>query len=701
VKRRDLVLALALAGPLLAISCASPERASDAPLATTPYDSLVAALRSEDPEVRAAAADEAASAGIAAIPVLRQRALRPALPGHARTLGDAFESFTRDAIAAKDDAKRAAVANALLDVLDTELPALLRDDLVDQVGRLASDDATMARFAALLSRRETADAVRRALERSPHEASDRALVAALNAPDLPPRETIARIDSLGAKRSKSAVVPLLGVAAGRDVQIARAARRALARIGDPAASDALTAAFVPRELATCEDLLVFATRRAEAGDPAAAATLFAMLLDADAAHVRAAAAHGLSRVEPLLETPDYQRVLALRERLADGDLAVRVAAEAALAALSSPAVAALLRDTYFTGDDAIRPAALRILLAIDPRRDQVLAGALRDGSLAVRCEALAQATEEGRFDELVAIARDENGAESEVALEAALRVIERSLDDGARQVAASRLLAVAAFEPRGDAGKLWLRLAMRLGDPTLLPAVISLGADPDLASLVGATRVSLATRLQQGGDAEAARRELTSVLATAGTTRLRQSAIERLVRFGGDRTAALEAAGFVTDFHVIGPFPQATEDDFGTHPFGTAIDLGARHAGKEGEVAWRRHADPAFSGIVDLEDVIEPKDHCTAYAHARIDGGPGGKARLRVGSDDGVAIWLNGERVHQNFTFRGVRVDEDEVAVVLHAGVNELLVKVNQGDGGFGFAVRIDRGAERESPESP
>ncbi len=59
-----------------------------------------------------------------------------------------------------------------------------------------------------------------------------------------------------------------------------------------------------------------------------------------------------------------------------------------------------------------------------------------------------------------------------------------------------------------------------------------------------------------------------------------------------------------------------------------------------------------------------------------------------LGSDDGVRVWLNGELVHDNPAARGAALDQDLFDLALHEGTNELLVKVANYGGAFGFAFR-------------
>jgi hypothetical protein len=64
-------------------------------------------------------------------------------------------------------------------------------------------------------------------------------------------------------------------------------------------------------------------------------------------------------------------------------------------------------------------------------------------------------------------------------------------------------------------------------------------------------------------------------------------------------------------------------------------------------------------------------------------------ARLEVGSDDQVKIWLNGEVVHDNPAMRGYQDGQDKVKVSLKAGWNTLLMKITNGGGGWAAGCRV------------
>jgi hypothetical protein len=64
-------------------------------------------------------------------------------------------------------------------------------------------------------------------------------------------------------------------------------------------------------------------------------------------------------------------------------------------------------------------------------------------------------------------------------------------------------------------------------------------------------------------------------------------------------------------------------------------------------------------------------------------------AKVFLGSDDGIKVWVNGNLVHQNNVQRGFTSGEDSFPVKLKKGWNTCLLKVTQGTGGWETAVAI------------
>ncbi|MHC4657035.1 MAG: hypothetical protein ACYS91_18760 [Planctomycetota bacterium] len=93
-------------------------------------------------------------------------------------------------------------------------------------------------------------------------------------------------------------------------------------------------------------------------------------------------------------------------------------------------------------------------------------------------------------------------------------------------------------------------------------------------------------------------------------------------------------------------------------------------------------------GVVDLTQVYDDW-FVVAYAWAQIDMAEETKGVLGIGSDDSVKVWLNGELVHKNLIIRGVMPDNDRVPVTFIKGKNQLVLKILNTGGPWGFACRL------------
>lgn len=156
-----------------------------------------------------------------------------------------------------------------------------------------------------------------------------------------------------------------------------------------------------------------------------------------------------------------------------------------------------------------------------------------------------------------------------------------------------------------------------------------------------------------------------------------------------------ERSVFLTDWLVLGSLPIRGMEEIDTD-FLASIGGEANVQPEEGQVVkltggelkWR----PAKSkDIVDLRKMFEGGrvEDALAYAYTRIHRKDAGKVYLTLGSDDGVKVWLNGKLVHRVARLRAVNLDEDRLELDMNAGENSLLLKIQQGKGGWGFAVRM------------
>ncbi len=103
---------------------------------------------------------------------------------------------------------------------------------------------------------------------------------------------------------------------------------------------------------------------------------------------------------------------------------------------------------------------------------------------------------------------------------------------------------------------------------------------------------------------------------------------------------------------------------------------------------WTKYVSP--EDYIDFNKIFKDNQGGkVAYAFCYLNSDVDKTVVLGIGSNDGVRVWLNGERVWDNHCPRGAEIDNDCFNVSLKAGLNPLLIKVDQGYGNWGFYARI------------
>ena len=149
---------------------------------------------------------------------------------------------------------------------------------------------------------------------------------------------------------------------------------------------------------------------------------------------------------------------------------------------------------------------------------------------------------------------------------------------------------------------------------------------------------------------------------------------------------------YITEWLVLGPFfPGDLKIDFLTDAGGEAgiqpreDDILTIADGRT--LTWKRYTTKG--NIIDLIDAIGDYENAIAYAFCTWHSEIAGEAQIHLGSDDGIAVWINGIQAHSNPVNRPLLLDEDAFKADLKAGANRCLVKVSQLDGSWGFALRV------------
>jgi hypothetical protein len=158
----------------------------------------------------------------------------------------------------------------------------------------------------------------------------------------------------------------------------------------------------------------------------------------------------------------------------------------------------------------------------------------------------------------------------------------------------------------------------------------------------------------------------------------------------------LSGLGVPPYWWVIGPFPNTGGEGYDhVHPPELAVNLGAEHTGIVGPVKWSRQGTPPM-GYVDLSRLIAGGVDIQGYAATSLDVSEPTPAVLRFGCDDTGKIWLNKELIHGSNTERRAMPDEDQIPVVFRKGQNQILVKIGNYKGGWGFYLRVTDDAGEE-----
>ncbi|MBW7863786.1 MAG: hypothetical protein H3C30_05150 [Candidatus Hydrogenedentes bacterium] len=152
---------------------------------------------------------------------------------------------------------------------------------------------------------------------------------------------------------------------------------------------------------------------------------------------------------------------------------------------------------------------------------------------------------------------------------------------------------------------------------------------------------------------------------------------------------------------VIGEFPNWNQNagHNTAYPPETVQDFDATYPGWYKAVRWRRWYSRAQEGhLVDLQTACSPVfqyypkfDRAVAYAHAEFVGERRQAARLVIGVQDAMKVWMNGMLVFE--TDRQVPHDQFEtetVPVNIRQGRNTLLVKCSKIPGPFKFSLNLE-----------
>jgi hypothetical protein len=138
----------------------------------------------------------------------------------------------------------------------------------------------------------------------------------------------------------------------------------------------------------------------------------------------------------------------------------------------------------------------------------------------------------------------------------------------------------------------------------------------------------------------------------------------------------------------VGPFLAASFEAARDAAFEPELELQAGQSFaasyRDGALAWKTVQVKPNQLKIPLQG-----DRCSYYFARTLEASHAQQIEFFIGGDDAVKLWLNGELVHESNDYTTYTNTPTRVQVRLREGVNQLLAKVTNGNGGYGFAFDV------------
>jgi hypothetical protein len=218
--------------------------------------------------------------------------------------------------------------------------------------------------------------------------------------------------------------------------------------------------------------------------------------------------------------------------------------------------------------------------------------------------------------------------------------------------------------------------------------------EPDLQFRDRAARVYVAIANNVAkADKRRAIKMFNHALTITNTPDIRRGVITSVENLGFEVGAEAAKAGYITHWHLIGPFPW----DYGKNTLKTALDevsvnepsvsLDGSYQARGKTLKWEEYVSDRE--MIDLENLFDPRTHVSVYAYAEVILPEDQELFLKIGSDDAFKCWWCGEEAGRFDGDRSWAPDQDILRVRGKKGVNTLLLKISQGSAEWAFSARL------------
>lgn len=156
----------------------------------------------------------------------------------------------------------------------------------------------------------------------------------------------------------------------------------------------------------------------------------------------------------------------------------------------------------------------------------------------------------------------------------------------------------------------------------------------------------------------------------------------------------MQKNSYLDQWNIVGPFDYDRNKILSRQKYGPEegpLDLSASYKGARGRnVRWRK-AKADEDNIISLKKYFRRRGSKLAYAVTYLYSEREGEVVLKIDSDDGRKLWLNGETIYSmNRAPLRISPQPKAVKVTLKRGRNTLLFKISDSGNKWAFKMSIE-----------
>ncbi|HTY57398.1 MAG TPA: putative Ig domain-containing protein, partial [Bacteroidota bacterium] len=157
-----------------------------------------------------------------------------------------------------------------------------------------------------------------------------------------------------------------------------------------------------------------------------------------------------------------------------------------------------------------------------------------------------------------------------------------------------------------------------------------------------------------------------------------------LQALNAERGARLPVPLQMGPWRSIGPFRAKKKDAFAeVFPPERGFEPESTYEG--GSLRWMPRPDWHDGSVV----MFPQTDYCAIFLSRTLTAARDTVVEISLGSDDGIKVWLDGTQALSHDVYRGAQPDQEELDLTLSRGEHRLLLKINNGQGDFGFYFAV------------